>query len=73
MRATHVAKRFMSALSLKRPLSWSIGYGEVSSVSLDRFFSFQGEALNLIFFGNGKEASKIGIDEMLINLFLKFQ
>ncbi|MGD1702226.1 hypothetical protein, partial [Dapis sp. BLCC M229] len=33
----------------KRPLSWSIGYGEETSPSLDRFFSMNGEALYLNF------------------------
>jgi len=31
----------------KRPLSWLIGYGEETSPSLNRFFPFTQEALNL--------------------------
>jgi len=31
----------------KQPLSWLIGYGEETSPSLNRFFPFIGEALNL--------------------------
>ena len=39
----------LRSCSAFRALSWSIGYGEETSPSLDRFFSINGEALYLNF------------------------
>ncbi len=36
----------LTECSAFRPLSWSIGYAEETSASLDRFFPLKGEAFN---------------------------